>query len=148
MALLGKDAKLMYAAAVVGTPATTPAGMTVIGNVKDLSADFSAGEADVTTRGNGGWRATLATLRESTITFGMVWDTEDAAFTAIQTAFLTSGLVGFAVLDQLADTTGSQGLIGNFSITNFSQSQNLEEAQMVDVTIKLAEFGAWYKKTS
>jgi len=119
--------------------------MTVIGNVKDLSTDFSAGEADITTRGNGGWRATLATLREATITFQMVWDTTDAAFTAIHTAFRTSGLIAFAVLDQAAATTGAQGLTGNFSITNFSQTQNLEEAQMVDVTIKLAEYGAWYK---
>lgn len=147
MALLGKDASLMYAAVGASAP-TTPGGMTAIGNVKDLSADFSAGEADVSTRGNGGWRATLATLREASITFQMVWNPTDAAFTAIQTAFLASGQVSFAVLDQAAATVGCQGLIGDFSITNFSQTQNLEEAQMVDVTIKLARFGAWYKKTS
>lgn len=147
MALLGKDASLMYAT-VGGTAPTTPEAMTVIGNVKDLSADFSAGEADVTTRGNGGWRATLATLREASITFQMVWNTTDTAFAAIQAAFLASGQVSFAVLDQIKATAGCQGLIGDFSITNFSQTQNLEEAQMVDVTIKLSKFGAWYKKTS
>ncbi len=31
-------------------------------NVKDLTLSLEAGEADVTTRGNGGWRATIATF--------------------------------------------------------------------------------------
>jgi hypothetical protein len=146
MALLGMQAALYRETAVVGSPPTTPAGMTLVGNVKDLSTDFTAGEADITTRANGGWRGTLATLREATITFQMVWDSNDAGFTAIQTAFLSSGMVAFAVLDQPIGSGGEQGLIGNFSITNFSQTQNLEEAQLVDVSIKLSEFGAWYKQ--
>ena len=61
MALLGMNAALYRDTAVAGTPPTTPVGMTLVDNVKDLSTDFTAGEADVTTRANGGWRGTMAT---------------------------------------------------------------------------------------
>jgi hypothetical protein len=43
---------------------------------------FFPGEADVTTRGNAGWRATVATLKDGSIEFEMVWDTGDADFGA------------------------------------------------------------------
>jgi TP901-1 family phage major tail protein len=151
MALLGKDAWIGFGDIPDGVDETAEDiditdDLTEIDNVKDLSTDFSAGEADITTRGSAGWRETVATLRESTVTFGMVWDPGDAAFDAIQEAFLDNSLLAIAVLDSdpTATPDESQGLVGNFSVTNFSLSQNLEEAQMVDVTLKLAEYGYWH----
>jgi hypothetical protein len=35
--------------------------------------------------------------------------------------------------------------VGNWSITNFSRSEALEEAVTVSVTAKLAAFGQWFK---
>lgn len=147
--LLGKDAYLAWGDPPSGIGETAEdidvTALDEIDNVKDLSTDFSASEADITTRGSDGWRETMAALRESTVTFQMVWEPGDDAFDAIQEAFLDNELLAFAVLDQAPGTPdNSQGLVGNFSITNFSQTQNLEEAQMVDVTIKLAEYGYWH----
>ena len=105
-------------------------------NVKDLTLSLEAGEADVTTRGNGGWRATIATLKDGSLEFEMVWDTADDDFTAIRTAFLTNGHVEFAVLDGAVATAGSQGLRAAMAITNFSRSEPLEEAIKVSVTAK------------
>ena len=105
-------------------------------NVKDLTLSLEAGEADVTTRGNGGWRATIATLKDGSLEFEMVWDTADDDFTAIRTAFLTNGTVEFAVLDGPVGTSGSQGLRAAMAITNFSRSEPLEEAIKVSVTAK------------
>jgi hypothetical protein len=150
MALLGKDAYLAWDDPPSGEGETAADidvfDLAEVDNVKDLSTDFTAGEADVTTRGSDGWRETMASLRESTVTFQMVWKPGDDAFDAIQEAFLDNELLAFAVLDQAPDELDdkSQGLVGNFSVTNFSQTQNLEEAQMVDVTIKLAEYGYWH----
>ena len=150
MAQLGKDAWLGWGDPPSGIDDTAEdidvLALDEIDNVKDLSTDFTAGEADITTRGSNGWRETAATLRESTVTFQMVWLPGDTAFDAIQEAFLDNELLAFAVLDQEPTEIGdeSQGLVGNFSVTNFSQTQNLEDAQMVDVTIKLAEFGYWH----
>lgn len=73
--ILGMDAKLYYGNA--GSSATNE--MT---NVRDVTVSAEAGEADVTTRANSGWRATVATLKEASVEFEMVWDTEDTGFPA------------------------------------------------------------------
>ncbi len=128
---LGLDARLYRNTSVYASPTWNE-----VKNVKDLTLSLEAGEADVTTRGNGGWRATIATLKDGSLEFEMVWDTADDDFTAIRTAFLTNGSVEFAVLDGAVATTGSQGLRAAMAITNFSRSEPLEEAIKVSVTAK------------
>ncbi len=108
----------------------------LINNVKDVTLNLEAGEADVTTRGNAGWRATLTTLKDGSIEFEMVWDTGDADFTALQQAFFGNAVVELAVMDGDIGTAGSQGLRATCMITNFSRNEALEEAIMVSVTAK------------
>ncbi len=130
--VLGMNAKLYYGAA--GGSASTE-----MGNVKDVTLTLEAGEADVTTRANQGWRATAPTLRECTAEFEMVWDPDDAGFTAIKNAFLTAGMVALKILDK----AGGQGPDGDFAITSFSRNEALEEAITVSVTAKLSVFRSW-----
>lgn len=124
--------------------ATSPTGMTEVANVRDVTLSLEAGEADITTRGNSGWRATAPTLRECSVEFQMVWKPSDGVFNAIKSAFLNSTLVSLAILDQKRDVTGAQGPIGDFAITNFSRNEALEEAIVADVTAKLSRFEAWH----
>jgi len=124
---------------ILGMNACLMINGTVVGNVKDVTVNLEAGEADITTRGNQGWRATAPTLRECSVDFEMQWKPGDIAFDAVKTAFLSSGTVEMKVLDQ----PNGEGPHGNFSITNFSRSEPLEEAISVSVTAKLAEFIAW-----
>lgn len=105
-------------------------------NVKDLTLNLEAGEADATTRGNAGWRATIAALKDGSIEFEMIWDTADADFTAIKDTFFGSTDLEFAVMDGDVAASGSQGLRATMSITNFSRSEALEEAISVSVTAK------------
>jgi hypothetical protein len=93
-------------------------------------------EADASTRGNGGWRAILATLKDGSIEFEMVWDTADAGFTAIKDAFFNSTPIEFAALDGPVNVAGSQGLRATMAITNFSRNEPLEEAISVSITAK------------
>lgn len=78
--VLGLDAKLLR-----GTAGST--GATEVTNVKDLTLNLESGDADVTTRATQGWKASVATLKEASLEFGMLYDTEDADFTAFQTAY-------------------------------------------------------------
>jgi hypothetical protein len=128
---LGMQAKLYRNSGSYGTPTWVE-----VGNVKDLTLNLEAGEADVTTRSNSGWRATVATLKDGSIEFEMVWDTTDPNFTAIQQGFFNNTPVEFAIMDGAIATAGSQGLRATMSITNFSRSEALEEAIMVSVTAK------------
>ena len=130
---LGMDAVLNYKTGGVGGGGT----WTELANVKDVTLSLETGEADITTRANAGWRATVGTLKEASVEFEMVWDTADAGFTAIKDAFFNNTEIGLQVLD---DAAGS-GLEADFSITNFSRSEQLEEALTVYVTAKVTYAG-------
>lgn len=131
MIKLGLNAKLYRNAGTYETPTWNE-----LTNVKDVTLNLESGEADVTTRGNNGWRATVATLKDGSIEFEMVWDTEDAGFTAIKSAWFGNTSIEFAVMDGGITTAGSQGLRASFSITKFSRNEPLEEALTVSVTAK------------
>ena len=83
--------------------------------------------------------------RRASSTGFSVWKPGDAVFEAIKSAFLAAGTVALAVLDQKRDVAGAQGPLGDFSITNFSRSEALEEAIVADVTAKLARFEQWHE---
>lgn len=136
--LLGMNAKIYQGAAGAAL-----ASLTEMANVKDVTLSLEAGEADVTTRANQGWRATAPTLRESTVEFEMLWKSTDPGFDAIKTAFLTSSTIRLAVLTGEKAASGTEGPLGDFSITNFSRSEPLEEGVTVSVTAKLAVFDSW-----
>lgn len=104
--------------------------------VKDLTLNLEKGEADVTTRANGGWRATIGTLKDASIEFQLVWDSLDASFDAIRTAFFSNTPIEFAVMDGDITNAANEGLRATFDIFNFTRNEALEEAIVVDVTIK------------
>jgi hypothetical protein len=133
----------MNAAIYYGAADTILASLTVLDQTRDVTLNLSAGEADVTTRANSGWRATAATLREATVEFEMVWKPGDTGFEAIRDAFLTNGVIELAVLDQLRTVSGAQGPKGNFSITSFSRGEPLEDAIITSVTAKMTSFAEW-----
>jgi len=125
MIKLGMEAKLFYG--VAGATAATE-----LTNVKDVTLNLESGEADVTTRGNAGWRATVGTLKTGSVEFEMIWDSADAGFAAIKDAYFNNTPIALAILDG----AGGEGLDADFSITNFSRKEALEEAITVSVTAK------------
>ena len=145
--VLGLECKLYFSATLVDDGSNTPdqISWTEIGNAKDVTLNLEAGEADITTRGNSGWRATAPTLRECTVEFQMVWKPGDAVFEAIQTAWSSSSEIAIAAMDGAIATVGKQGLAGNFTVTNFSRSEPLEEAATVSVTLKPSSYTTWYE---
>ena len=122
---LGMEAKIYHGTA--GTTATTE-----LTNVKDVTLNLETGEADVTTRGNSGWRATVGTLKDGSVEFEMVWDSDDTGFAAIKNAYFNNTPIALAILDY----ENGEGLDADFSITNFSRNEPLEEAITVSVTAK------------
>jgi hypothetical protein len=129
---LGSEAKLYFCAAGIGeTPEWTE-----ITNVKDLTLNVEQGEADVSTRGAGGWKATIGTLKDAVIEWEMVWDTADEGFEAVRDAFFGGTLLGLAVMDGDIEEAGSEGLWADCAILKFDRSEALEEAITVSVTAK------------
>ena len=136
--LLGMNAKAYQGAAGAALSA-----LLAMDNVKDVSLNLEAGEADVTTRANNGWRANAATLRECTAEFEMLWKPGDLVFQAVKKAYLTSGTIRMAFLTGAIDGEDAEGPVGDFSIPKFSRNEPLEEGVSVPVTAKLAVFDKW-----
>ncbi len=135
---LGMNAKIYQ-----GDEGTDLELLTEMSNVRDVTLTMEAGEADVTTRGNSGWRATAATLREATCEFEMLWEPGDAGFEAVRTAFLASSLLALCPLTDDRDTADAEGPRGDWAITGFNRAEPLEEGITVSVTAKLAVFEEW-----
>ena len=122
--VLGLNAKLLRGAA-------GSTGSTEVKNVKDLTLNLESGEADVTTRATGGWRASAATLQEASLEFGILYDTEDADFQAFQSAYFSNTPISLFITDG-----SGGGLDADWSITAFTVEQPLEEAVSVSITAK------------
>ncbi len=143
---LGLECKLYHAGELLSdtvTPET--AGWQEIGNVRDLTLNLSKGEADVTKRENNGWEAIRGTLKSGSIEFDMLWDTEDAAFTALKDAYLNDTDVALAAMSGPIATSGEQGLVANFQVTGFNRNEQLREGVTVSVTVKPHSQIQWYE---
>ena len=113
-------------------------------NCKDLTLGLEKNTADVTVRGNTGWRAVVSVLKDATLEFKMIWDTDDPNFTLIKDAFLASAApentINVAVMDGDIMTPGSQGLRSLMIVEKFTRNEPLEEALTVDVTLRPTYF--------
>lgn len=132
---LGLEAVLYRNSGSHGSPT-----LVKVDNVKDLTLNLEKGTADVSTRGGNGWRAMIGTLKDATVEFNMVWNTNDANFTAIKTAFLATALadqsIEFFVMSADVDEADSEGLRAVFMVEKFTRNEPLEEALNVDVSLR------------
>ncbi len=85
---LGMDCGLYY-----GNPPTME-----MANVKDVTLTLETGEADVTTRGNQGWRSIIPVVRDCSVEFEMNVRPDDPGYSAVRNAFLFGGGLRLAVL--------------------------------------------------
>ena len=91
--VLGMNAKIFLGAADAALSA-----LTVLDNAKDVNLTLEAAEADVTTRGNQGWRATASPLRTCTVEFESLFKPSAANFAALSAAFRAGTSVRMAPL--------------------------------------------------
>lgn len=128
---LGMQAKLYRNTGDYATPVWVE-----LTNAKDVTLNLEKGEADVTTRGNNGWKATAATLKDMSVEFQMVYDTEDSSYSALEQAFFQDEIVEVAVADGVIATEGTKYIRASMEVFNFSRNEQNEEAITVDVTLK------------
>lgn len=118
--------------------AAAPANLEEISNIKNVTVPVSDGEADVSVRGNNGFRAILPTLTDLEVNFEMVYDPADTDLIALWKAKIGKTSLAIAFLDDSSTTVGSRGFWADWHVTSFEKSEDLEEAQMVNITLKPA----------
>lgn len=127
---LGLEAVLYRNSGTYGSPA-----LVKVDNCKDVTLNMEKNKADVTTRGNNGWRANVGVLKDASVDFAMVWNTSDTNFQAVRDAFLNNTPVEFFVMSADVDEADSEGLRATFSIDKFTKNEPLEDSQSVDVSM-------------
>lgn len=136
--VLGLDA-----VTAINTGTTVTPVYSIVTNVRDETLNLDTSLADVTNREAEGWRLQLATLTEASVDFQMVYKAGigHVNFEYIRDAFFGKYriLMGFFDDDPAAAATTVNGLIGGFSVTNWTVGRELEEAMMVDVTCTARE---------
>jgi len=118
-------------------PVNAPAWFEVE-HIKDATLGLRAAEADVSTRGTGGWRAIAQTLKELEISFTLMAVQGDAAFAILRSRFFDRQSLDVMVLDGDRTVVGSQGLRALVQIVDFSRSEQLEEGVSYNVVMKCA----------
>ena len=136
----GADCKLYYCASLLDdTNTAANATWIEIGIVGDGSLNFNPQTAQNNTRrGNNGNTSTYVTLHDPEYSFDISWDADEGAFTAVWDAFKDRDLIALAIMDGDIATTGSRGLVGNFSITGFERPEGLQDMVRAQTTVKPA----------
>jgi len=138
----GNEAKLYRNAGTYDVP-----DWDEVSNVRDLTLGVEKGSTDASTRG-ATWRQYLTTLKDAAIDWQMLWDTDDADFSAFQDAFFNDSQVEIAIMDGDIDTAGSEGLRLTVDVMSFSRNEPLENSLSVDVSVKpsaeASHAPAWY----
>ena len=146
---LGKDCKLYYSATLLDGSATTPGSATwlEVDVVRDLTNNLEAGEADITTRGNNGFRARAATLKDGGIDGEILWLPGDTQFDALLAAWVNSTEIALMALDGDKSVSGKKGLASNFVVTNFTRPEPLDDAVKSSISLRPSSYSEWYTTT-
>ena len=128
---VGRECKLYYNSATHATPTWV-----LVGRAVDVSMTGSKGEADQSSRSSS-YKKTGAGLKDMTIEFGYrtktgadtVWD----IFTAM---FFTDTTKQIFCANQLAATSGSEGLRAFCQCFGITDEQAMEDGQLSTITLK------------
>ena len=111
---------------------------TLAPEVTSVSIDGSRATADVSTRGGGSYRQKVGTLKEGSVSFDMYYDdTSVALFNVLDKAYRDNTNVIFWFANGDKNETTSRGFCANFNVTDFSESQELENAVTFSVTLDI-----------
>lgn len=133
MSVLGLECKLYRNTGSYGSPVWNE-----ITNAKDVTLSLSKDSADVTTRGNSGWKATRSTLKDAEVSFDLLFVAGDADYDALRDAWLNNTELDVAVMSGAIASSGSEGLRAVMDVFQFERSEPLAEAVVVKVTLKPA----------
>lgn len=151
--ILGKNAKA-YAGSTLATDSTEAAYATAIAaaslvdNIQDLDSNLQKDTIEISSRANAaGFKQKVATLKDGTVSFTVLWKPGDTLFELLKDKYLDDGELFFAALDQLASVSGTQGVAGNWQVSNFSRKEPLSGALTVDVELIPSSQTGWFKKS-
>lgn len=155
--VLGIDCALYYLPYADRTALTQTTDLTsivedywkLVEPIKDVTLNLSATLWDATNRGSNRWRQQVQTIKESGLEFQILWLPDNAVFSEMLARFLDGCPMAFMALDAQwdfpnaapvlgrcgEDTFLVSGLMADFTVSNFSRGEPLEEGAVADVSL-------------
>jgi hypothetical protein len=129
---LGLNAKMYHNTGTFATPVWNE-----ITDAQDVTVNYDKGEAEVKRRG-GQYRLHLLHLKEFTIDFEMLHDTDTDDYDIFSTAYFQNTLLDMLVLDAAQAAPGSAGVRAECGVKTFTENQPLEEVLTNSVQLRPA----------
>jgi hypothetical protein len=127
MAILrGVDCRLFYSTSGI------TGSFTEATSVREVTTTESATQQDTTRRADGGTSTAQPGLIDRTLEVVMPHDPADTAFQAFRTAYTTRAVIGVAALN--GPSSAGQGPLFDAHVTQFQDSQPIDDTSMVSVT--------------
>jgi hypothetical protein len=134
------DAALLVGAKGAAVPVAIT-GLNEYVDVTDVTLNLTKGEADVTTRGNNGWKSICSTLKEASIDITAFYKGGNTQYDLLRDAYLDNDIISAAVVTSAE--APYEGLVGWFVVQDFTLGQAMEEGQQITIRLSLNTFGAW-----
>ena len=135
----GADAKLYYHT----TADTALADMNEATAVIEVTVGVEKADADITTRGNDGWRGRGGGLKDLSIEITAQWRKDDEFLNNCRDAFLNNTLIDLCAMTGDRDVGGNEGPRGTFEILNISRPEPLEDKLVQNITAALQTYRDW-----
>ena len=113
-----------------------PAGLDEVAAARDITVNQEDDEADATTRGNRGWKATVGGLRGVSVDVPMVYDLADPDVLAFDKAYATRTYIPLAFLDGDKAAAGMLGTWADFAVLKRVKGEDLAGVQTVTYSVK------------
>ncbi len=111
----------------------TPTWVTV-NNVKDVGVSKGKSMSETTTRGDGGFKTFIGTVKEFGLEFEMNADDADDDYAALADSYWTNAAVDLLVL-RGPNTAGTKGVRLQMEVETFDEKQDLEGHVVVSVKL-------------
>lgn len=104
-------------------------------HVRNVTIPMETSAFDAKDRSTFPWSAEVPVVKSLNLDFDILLVEADPAYTALQEAWMTGGMIGFKVLDKL----DGQGPQADYCIFTFSRSEQLEEGIVYTVGARLTK---------
>lgn len=104
--------------------------------VRDATLNVSKREWDASFRGGGRWAAFIATLKDASIDFEVLRQTQDTNWRALRNAWVDDTPTEFLMMDGDRTVAGNEGIRATFMLFDFNQAQPLAEGLVDKFTMK------------
>jgi hypothetical protein len=128
---IGANNTLNYNTASYGSPSWSP-----IPTARDVTLNLDAEEADASTRGGGGYKASEPTLKGVSFEWDMLEDHTDTAYLAIRAAYFAGTTVDLRASTAAATAAGELWLRAVCKIFGFKKGEPLNGVNTFTVTAK------------